>query len=87
MTFYQNGGRVFFSQSMATQADDKSPMVWTSEDIIDVFVLNSNLLNKHKHKHKTSMEIMSRWLLTCLCMKVIQVHSSKSLKNASSQTI
>ena len=39
-------------QSMATQADDKSPMVWTSEDIIDVFVLNSNLLNKHKHKHK-----------------------------------
>ena len=49
MTFYQNGGRVFFSQSMATQADDNSPMVWTSGDIIDVFVLNSNLLNKHKH--------------------------------------
>ena len=40
---------------MATQADDKSPMVWTSEDIIDVFVLNSNLLNKHKHKHKMSV--------------------------------
>ena len=55
MTFYQNGGRVFFSQSMATQADDKSPMVWTSEDIIDVFVLNSNLLNKHKHKQYVSI--------------------------------